>query len=109
MSVAAFFDRCSLCPLLYMIISFIRYKKEIDLVSSAYPLLERAMGKGFASPLGLHPRDRDRAKEYFSAAWNAGLKWVDMEVDIREYLAARNAAPEEVEKQLDLARELHRR
>jgi hypothetical protein len=64
---------------------------------------------GFTSPLGLHPRDRERTQEYFSAARNAGLTWADIESDFRECLAARNAQPNEVDKQLERAREFYRR
>ena len=77
--------------------------------SSVYHLLERAFGGGFSSPFGLHPRDRERTQEYFSAAWNAGMTCAEVEADIREYLDAKKATPEEAAKQLDRARELYRR
>jgi hypothetical protein len=79
------------------------------LASSAYPFLKRAFGGGFPVPLGLHPRDKERAQVYFTAIDKAGLTWVDVESDIREFFATTNANAGEVEKQLNRARKLRSR
>lgn len=43
---------------------------------------------GFAhmdAPFGLHPKDRERAQLYRTAAKRAGLRWADVEADVRAY------------------------
>ncbi len=78
------------------------------MTSSVYHLLSGGFSGGNA-PFGLHPKDKERAQAYFSAAYNAGLQWPDIESDIRHYLAKHNAKLDEIEKQLERARAMVRR
>lgn len=71
--------------------------------SSAYHLLPGAFA-GDTAPFALHPKDRERAETYRTAAIGAGLAWTDIEVDIREYLASRSMRPERIEKEVARAR-----
>ncbi|ARS26972.1 hypothetical protein [Sphingomonas sp. KC8] len=66
------------------------------------PIYEQ-VGGGFAfmsAPFAVHPKDKERAHAYRSAAAKAGLSWLQVEADVRAYGCRQGWSADEIRLQL---------